>query len=339
MFIFSKRFIALGLLLYTFSTSTLHPAIKVIIWDLGETLLTQDKRLWASNLGYWNAAIAYLWDRIDIRTSLWNVLNTFSDQARCSVSEALDPQGVPQPILMRDWLAGLRSSQEMKDISLELTQNYQGFKNDRHKEIVANTFTIMFTPARYASLFQPTPLVKVLQECAASQRYLLMIASNFDPETFDEIRRNAHNNVIFDLIKPENTYVSGYLHLLKPQQEFFERLLQGAAHAQSSCLESLYPTYEPRKNFSCQEQTEALDSSEIVFIDDQSENIEKARQLGMHAIKADKNDPEGLRKALRELGVDCAEETKQSSAAGKTLDPVILWLLAGGPIGLPDKQN
>jgi len=169
--------------------------------------------------------------------------------------EAYDPYGNRLPQLFMDWQTGLYSSELIRDaLTAGIDGNPHLFANSTEQNLIRAIAHAIFTPEILASAIRPiAPGVQLVKWCK-QQGMRVFVLSNFDPQTFKIIRQN--NPELFELFDQECIFISGNHGLMKPDDRFYERLLQ----------------------------QHDLDPATCVFFDDQQENIAAAQACGINGI-------------------------------------------------------
>jgi len=134
------------------------------------------------------------------------------------------------------------------------TLNPKLFVSKMEKEIVMHIADLLFSSKKIMSGLVPNKtLITLLQKIAADSAYQLFLLTNIDTQTFSLLKQS--HQAVFSLF--DGIVASCDIHLLKPDPAIYNHLLE---------------TYQ-------------LDPQETVFIDDQIENIEEAKKLGITAIQ------------------------------------------------------
>ncbi len=216
-----------------------------IIFDLGGVLVDTNKWAAVKELGLMNA----LKNRHTMKHKLYEVLNHIQEEGNdCN---AHDYQGNILPGLMCDWLCGIKTTAELRDLALPaIEDNVSWFANKTEQEVIYRLVRMMFTPERFVHtrklLKEGAAFVKACKE----KGYRLFVLSNWDPESFALMREQYH--VFFSLF--DEIIISGDLHAMKPQHQMYTMI------------------------------TSLLPGQSCIFIDDQQENITAAQEYGIHAI-------------------------------------------------------
>ncbi len=250
-----SKFLSLAILLCVNSAYA-----KVIIWDLGDTLLKADHLALAGQIGIGNLLMQTLVDwknPMQIGDQIFDILNIIEqNNTRQFVPKYKDKQ-LPESICK--WLEGRKSGVQIyKDIKNFIAKNPDDkiFSSSRNKKVVKNSAKAIFTPRKLAKNMKPIKsAVRLLEKCVKNNHKIILF-SNFDTHTFSHIKKLKRNRRIFKNIRPENIMISGNTGLLKPDPKAFQLLID---------------KYK-------------LDPKECYFVDDQINNVETARKLGMNGI-------------------------------------------------------
>lgn len=164
---------------------------------------------------------------------------------------ACDDEGNRLPQLMYEWLMGTRSCQDIRSIiTTSLAQD--GSLSLASKHIFYSMTRMIFTPEIFV---QTRTIYHDMLDLIAEYKHKghrVFIGSNWDAESFELF--TAKNPDLVELF--DGAIISGVIHLLKPQCEFFEYGMS----------------------------TYGLNPTTTVLIDDQLENIRGARMCGLSAI-------------------------------------------------------
>ncbi len=261
---------------------------RVIVWDLGHTLF---ERSWLSQIkaiGFWDGFWFFCRHGMSstevMRSLMWDVLSLYNGHPLLVESQFLphDPYGYPLPHLMIEWFIGAKTSEEVLKIVEDCVERFGGFRSSLEKRVVKKVFTWMFTPKAYAESWIPIRKAVDLLKLCADQKdtygnplFRFYILSNFDEQTYYYLSSDSDNDVVFENFKQNHIFISGQKHALKPEPRFFMSLLDSAG----------------------------VDSKDAVLIDDQEENCEAARALGMHAFCVKDKDFERAKEGLQSLGM------------------------------------
>lgn len=275
---------------------------KAIIWDLNFTLIKENPWKTVGAIGFKPCMFFGLQHGNKssdlMEKTILDIQNGYkapeSEKSDQYIQTALNPKGNQhQPPLMQDWFAGRKTSEEVRKISLGLAEEYDKYKpnsplinmftrNNVHQKIVHGSLNWMFTPEEFAKgqkIIEPGR--KLLKKCATFTdaqghvKHECYLLSNCDTETFNYLEKDPNFEPIFKYIKPEHRFISGKMHCIKPQKTIFECFLK-ESH---------------------------LDPKDCIFIDDQKENCEQARKLGIDAIELEGYNFTAVEKELRKRGI------------------------------------
>jgi len=231
--------------------------IKTIIFDLGGVLFNTDKTSAFKQIGIIKVLnyLLRLHNPFQITKKLYNILD-----AVCPLPEqaprALTPDGSRLlPKVFHDWLSGRHSPAQISEsVSLFISQHPERFASATEQQLIKAAAQMTFTPQSIAKIQCPVQAgVEFVKKCK-KQGFDVMILSNLDAESFKLLQKKYSN--VFELFKKENIFISGKMGQIKPDPAIYETLLRDRC----------------------------LDPSSCIFIDDQKENIESARKLGIHGI-------------------------------------------------------
>lgn len=239
---------------------------KAVIFDLGEVLFStpaKAKHAIIIPTILKNPSLLYYLIGFAVKDEFFKVLHTVP--ARTSMP--MYHQAICLPQIMVDWQTGISSCDEIQQSVTEMinaTPHPQAIKKLFHS--IAN---LMFNPEILASWQSPNVGMLHLAQKLKTAGYKIYALSNWDPESF-AILEKTHPKIfnIFD-----GMLISGHEKIGKPSPEFYQRLLT-------------------KYN---------LQSSDCIFIDDESYNIQAAQQIGIHSILCDQ--PTSVIQELIKIGV------------------------------------
>ncbi|MFA6065818.1 MAG: HAD-IA family hydrolase [Candidatus Babeliaceae bacterium] len=259
-----------------------------VLWfDFGDTLARPNNFSMARNIGI-KKFIGHMF--IDLQNPMHIEKKTFDYlfllQTRSIAPhtiEARTTKGRAMPPIMRDWLAGIITGEDVykKAVSYsKLIPHY--FTSNREKKLILKTIRTMFDPQLLAEVFYPVDeALELLSELSAQKDadgkplYTLMICSNMDQLTFDCLRKTPALQNLFSYFAPENMIISGNYRNLKPEKSFFETVLKQYA----------------------------IDPHDCVFIDDRKENVDSARACSIKGIHLRNKDYKAVKRQLQILKV------------------------------------
>jgi len=256
-----------------------------IIWDLGGTLIRPSTMRTAQSIGLVNSVMFFFDHGSDasnvLRKNMFKVLS-YGDPTPVTRYTPKDPTGIPMPVPMQQWFKGKLSSQDLLNLALERSASYPNYPDEHVRLMVESTFKWMFDPEEFSRSFKPiSSMVKTLEYVARERdeegnpKHKLFILSNFDPETYKLIYNRHKNGKIFNKFAPENIFISGMYGTMKPDPAFYRKLIDGAN----------------------------IDPKNSIFIDDQKENIETAKQLGIDGIWVQDKEYRRVREELKNRGI------------------------------------
>lgn len=237
----------------------------VIIFDIGEVLLTTDKFKAASHLGIGDCALYFLKGSFavtkHIRSKFFKLMLAVQPYNSNSTYNTRDDQGELLPPLMCQWLQ--EPQKKGNAVRAELMQyindNPDFFAHKTEEALVKRLIDLVFNPVLFTQSRQVIhSTAKILQKLAA-RNHTIILCSNWDAESYSLVKKQFARE-IFDHIDGE--IISGYEGSLKPEKTIFKKLIE-------------------RFNLNPDKQI-------CLFVDDQKENRKAARQYGIIAIHPDK---------------------------------------------------
>jgi len=293
-----------------FTLITVSLSAKNLVFDLGLTLIEPSKISVGSHLGF--ADTASFWLKYGsastklISQTLIDVLN--HNEANGSRSPAFkkprlkpttltnitaileedplkfipcDPLGNPMPPLMCEWLKGTETCTNTLQKSLAKVDQFPHYKSKQHKDIIHRLVSWLFTPRSHAESMSVIPSAqRILRELARARdhngkpKHQLYILSNMDPESFEIMRTSKHLRSVFKYFNPHHIVVSGIVKDMKPHLSIFKTLIE---------------SYN-------------LDPAETILFDDQAENREAAKAIGIVPYELSR-DYHKDKHALRKMGL------------------------------------
>ena len=254
---------------------------KVILWDLGSTLVETDKFKAIKEIGFMDL-LKYN-NKFQFKNRIFAVLNTLGEQKSETEFLARNEDKI-LPGIMCKWLLGEIHGPDVIDVTLKQIEKLdkQGFfDGDREKKVIKSAIRFMFNPEKLAYTAKPIKkAVKLFKACVRKKdkygnpAHRVIIFSNWDRLSYDIFSRLPSSQKVFKHISPENVWISGFLGMIKPHQCAYDHLIKG---------------YN-------------LDPKECLLIDDQVENTAMAEKLGMKALLHGK-DFGRLKQDLEFLGI------------------------------------
>jgi FMN phosphatase YigB (HAD superfamily) len=259
-------------------------ASKVLIWDLGFTLIEPNSFKIARRLGIVDCTLMYMtFGRAShsiVSDSMYDVMMNGEEEYVACVP--YDPEGRLMPLCMCEWIKSTRPNKEIQQDALKNANKYPDYVNDRHKRIIKRTISWMLNPSEFGTCMRPMyKASRLLKDCTrrkdkeGNQVHSMYILSNWDKESFDHLYKDPTNRPVFRHFPRENVYISGNFKDMKPHLPIFRHMVE-------------------KYN---------LDPAECIFIDDQGDNVRAARAIGMKAIQVRNGNYRDLRKKLKEFGV------------------------------------
>lgn len=273
--------------------STVHPkgassSPKIIIWDLGNTLLSTNVFGFASEIGWKDFLLYPLLDwknPLHIRTIVFTILDSLAEPQKGDVHSIATCEGRVLPTVMCNWLTGKESGTQICHKAAKRVEEYDQagyFISARQKRLVKKTLATMFNPQILAKHMRPIKkALKVLRECALQRdeygnpHHKLYILSNWDPDSFKDLSISRGFQKILQFIDPKNILISGEIGTLKPHATIYEHFIKKYKVKPADCI----------------------------LIDDQWENIQSAQKSGMSGILLEKRNYKKLKRHLQGLYV------------------------------------
>jgi epoxide hydrolase-like predicted phosphatase len=236
--------------------------VKTVIFDLGGVFFKTSKKTKLSFLPLILKNPSLL--KIDLEQEFYAILDTIPAASKDTIYN----KGQKLPLIMSDWMSGIKTPQEIKQLVDTAIKNNSNYSNVQ-KKLFNKMSDLMFIPEKLAHsqklIKSMISIVKKLKEAG----YKVYILSNWDEQSFTHVYHK--NTKLFELF--DKICISGKEKLSKPNPKFFEKLLQ---------------SYN-------------LNPAECIFIDDESHNIATAEKLGFQVIQHT-NKPK-THKELIKLGI------------------------------------
>lgn len=256
--------LSLGALLTILATHV-YPAN--IIFDMGDVLVETKYMRTILSIGIEKFAFhASTWNNpFKCHKKLFQFLDSIKPRASGKVI-VRDAHGHILPQLMVEWLSGTISPQNLLQI---IRQSEGNFINWTEEALVRSLAEMVFNPETFAKTFHfIDDAVRLAKECKQAG-HKIYILSNWEPVSFT-LLQEAYPE-FFNLF--DGIVISGDIGLVKPDPAIFKYILQNYR----------------------------LDPSETLFIDDQTENVEMAQEMGIHSIRYAKK--KGLIKSYHDFDV------------------------------------
>lgn len=269
------------------STSVLPTAnatYKTVIFDLNGVLFGVNQQQALSHLGYMDV-IAYTTMQgkkiSHLQDKVMAILHGLRDQCttpHCKnrTQESLEPllDGEPLPHIMRDWMQGEITGQEIQNKAfayINALKDEKFFCSSQEKSLAKKALQLIFDPKTRCTMYHPIKQgVELLKQCK-TLGYRAYLLTNMDSEFMEQLKKKHPQ--IFELF--DGMIVSAEVQAIKPYPAIYKRLL---------------------KEF-------GLQADQCYLIDDQAENILGAKNLGLHAIRCEDKNFVAVRKELKKLNV------------------------------------
>lgn len=271
-------------LIALFCVATCTPAIKkVIVFDLNNVLIKVNRGTIGFKAmlktGFFNSLV-HLQEMREAKEPLYSVLNQVGNKHE---NPPCDDVGVELPAGLSESQAGTMPYHEVIKqahavIDRELARGTL-FKSKFQADFIRNIIEITFTPKLVLESIEPVKEgVAFLRDVAQDSEVAVMILSNFEAEAFSLVTKKNSLKPIFTTIPSGNWIVSGMFqdyHYTKPHPFLFEYLTT-----------------------LCQSRW-AVEPHNIIFLDDQIENVTAARNAGIDAYQIDAHHLKESFKATR----------------------------------------
>jgi len=259
-----------------------------IAFDLGGVLLETNEQTFAQELGEADLA-TYHQQTGKGRVQLWHLLYKvlkrmgYDNEATAGAS---DPAGNRTPGLACAWMLGTRSCRELQQlINPVIEEHPEWFCSNLEQTLFYRFVNLLFTPAWFARIQELQPGAYQLVRWCKKRGHRVVVLSNWCRESFGCMLEQ--HRVFFDLF--DEVIVSGRVGMMKPDPKIFHYL------------------------------TRYVPAASCIFIDNQQENIDAARKLGIHAIFCPAYgafpDLATVAKELRELEASLMQQTGDTKVA------------------------
>jgi len=237
---------------------------KDIIFDFGGVLILTNNMASFRQLGMFNIASCSFQLGINpfylnhyIKSRLFDFLNEVAQDpqlAGIAYEQTYDEKGNALPMLMSAWLQGTISSSEMLIlIENAIPHKSSWFKCSAEKRIIQNLARLIFTPEIFVRSRKISPAgIAFIKKCK-KEGHRVYGLSNWDAESFIVLKQQHPE--LFDLF--DGVVISAEAKANKPHSTIYQTLLN---------------RYE-------------LKAENCWFIDDQQENIDAAKKLGINAVR------------------------------------------------------
>ena len=264
--------IKLALLLFI-SICITQTKSNVIIWDIGDTLLTTSVGASFVQMGMLNTTaytLNFLFNNwLSFKKLKPHMQDLFLDTLvliPCNLNNsdngALTINGKPLPPLLRENLLGTLSGKEVLEIAFTWTKtNKKYFKNSYQRTIFERTLKVCFDPETFIKTQKYTKHIDLLKQCYEAKykngkrKNTCVILSNWAIDKLDLIKKTFKE--IFQYSDAQ--IFSCNEKLLKPSPLLFNKCLK----------------FKQTKN------------EKVIFIDDQKENRKTAEKYGIITVHPD----------------------------------------------------
>lgn len=171
---------------------------------------------------------------------------------------ALDPDGIPVPQIMCDWLKGTQST---ATILKRIEQSAARYEHNAQLNLLLSICHMTFCPEQFITTQEWVPEGLQLAQELKERGYKIYILSNWDPESF-ELLQEYYPEILAQF---DGIVISGTAQSIKPDV------------APGNIYEQLITRYN-------------IDTTRAVFIDDLEVNVKAAREkYGIHSILCTQN--------------------------------------------------
>ncbi len=274
---------------------------KVLIFDLGGIFFDlhsvamgldsagEGSRLW----GVYALAKHVLWNwNLNIEQKFFDTLNKFPLEPEQGFKRARTSKGTEMPYALCAYQAGRITSENLRNMAKETCDalsKQSFFTNTLEETIIRNIITGTFTPEQHAQYSYPLQgAIKMLERIAAqrnndgSKKYLIVCLSNWDRESFEIVQKRYEKEFSYF----DNRFISGYLNTVKPNDEAYQTVIKGIQEI------AFY-----------KKDSWVFSKKDCLLFDDQVENVEAARALGIESELVKRGDAQSLEAALKKHGI------------------------------------
>lgn len=261
-----------------------RPAIKAVVYDLHGVLSKIDNFGVAGEIGFMDAVFYQLFDAAKyggIESKLLQTIETIGGSQEPHDGHVVcNGHLKPLPQLMCRWMNGsFDPAAEKVSIMSELRRLYCAgfFKNKREYRVIRNLITYMFfEPHRLNKHKKPIKeMFEIAHDVKCKGRCRQFLLSNIDALGFADLLKSKMGRELLKVIKRDDLIASAHIGYNKPHPNAYLHIIR--LHG-----------YKPE---------------ECVFIDDQRENVQAARELGMIGLHVKDKNYKKIRRELERLGV------------------------------------
>lgn len=278
----SVQSLLFSLLFFCSGTFTPLTQSKIVVWDLGYVCFETSTWGILKEIGLWNV-ILYGGNPLPATfralESVWG-LQVPDDNcpAACHCAEPLSQA-------MCNWQKGTLSGTEIINKLCEKIDNNELdhiLSSNREKRVTKALTSSMFDSKILAKHMHPIDEgVKLLERCDTEEN-TMVILSNFDPKSFEELYNKSESKPIFDHFRPENIIISGHIGMIKPYNSIYDKLKERLIELDERFAD---PEFMQK---------------ECIFLDDQQENVEAAIANGIPAVQVENLNYKKARQILQE---------------------------------------
>ncbi|MCL5436633.1 MAG: HAD-IA family hydrolase [Candidatus Dependentiae bacterium] len=234
---------------------------KVVILDMGGVLVDTARSGMAGEIGRLlclRYAFSTLRNPAHIKEIAFRILDELAGKKQeppvgCACAMA---DGVVMPYCMCNWMCGASGKEIIKEMLEKIDSGkYDGcFNGSTEKRLVRRLVSLIFDPEIMTKHTHPLKNgLKFVRSCAADENITLMILSNYGADAFEALYNKREAYKLFRHFKPSNIVVSGLIGTMKPYPSMYRYLID----------------------------QHHLDPADCIYIDDQEENIEAAKNMGI----------------------------------------------------------
>ena len=255
---------------------------KAVIYDLNGVLVKISKMGMAHEIGFKDTMFYYLFDcenKNDLQQKLFDTLAALGgyDQDPHAPCGEL---GNKMPKLMCDWMNGRMTNpqEELVHINQGIEQLKQEgfFKNNREYRVMKNMINALFHPSKLNKHRKPIkPMLKLVNQINQKGTCTQCVLSNWDGPSFQDFLTTKTGKALTCVIDKKNIVISADIACNKPHPDAFCHIMKSLD----------------------------LDACECIFIDDQYENVQAARKLGMVGIQVKDKNYKAVKEELKRLKV------------------------------------
>lgn len=205
-------------------TSTLKLQSENIVFDLGDVLVQK------SHLRiFWYAGYSQFMgfhNPLNLEERFFEFLHRISPPPRRQYPLAMYNNHI-MPTIMQDWLAGLRSNEEILSyIICYIDSAPRGALGRTEKRVFRALAKLMFDPTILSKIVAPTKqAIELLKACAkktnsdGSRKNKIYILSNWDSESYHLMIQRKSFKKLFKYV--DGIIISGIIHKIKPEPDIF----------------------------------------------------------------------------------------------------------------------